>query len=133
MAIFACPECTSQISDKAHSCPHCGAPVAASQWPAKATWKELDLAGNVRNGAPASARFEPVYIAKSRGIYILLGLFLGFFGAHNFYAGYHGRGVAQLATVLILGWFVIGFVVVAIWVIIELSTVDTDASGHRMG
>ena len=74
----------------------------------------------------------PLRIAKSRGVFILLGLFLGFFGAHNFYAGYLGRGLAQLLTVLILGWFVVGFVIVGIWVIAELFMVDHDSAGHPM-
>ena len=74
----------------------------------------------------------PLRMAKNRGVFILLGLFLGFFGAHNFYAGYLGRGLAQLLTVLILGWFVIGLVIVGVWVIAELFVVDTDASGHAM-
>ena len=29
MALFPCPECQSEISDKAVSCPHCGSPVPA--------------------------------------------------------------------------------------------------------
>jgi len=28
MALINCPECTSEISDKAPSCPKCGAPIA---------------------------------------------------------------------------------------------------------
>ena len=30
MAIIACPECTSEVSDKAPSCPKCGTPIAAA-------------------------------------------------------------------------------------------------------
>jgi hypothetical protein len=30
MAIIACPECAKEMSDKAPSCPHCGAPVPIS-------------------------------------------------------------------------------------------------------
>ena len=74
----------------------------------------------------------PLRLAKSRGVFIILGLFLGFFGAHNFYAGYLGRGLAQLLIVLFLGWFVIGFVIVGFWVIAELFAVDRDAAGHLM-
>lgn len=45
--------------------------------------------------------------AKSQGIYILLALFLGGFGVHNFYAGYYKRAVAQL-ILTIFGAFYIG-------------------------
>ena len=30
MALIACPECNSQISAKAPTCPHCGAPIAGT-------------------------------------------------------------------------------------------------------
>jgi RNA polymerase subunit RPABC4/transcription elongation factor Spt4 len=30
MALIACPECASQISDKAPTCPQCGVPLAAA-------------------------------------------------------------------------------------------------------
>lgn len=67
--------------------------------------------------------------AKSRGVYIILGLFLGLLGIHNFYAGRLGIGVAQLLVTCILGWVVVGIVVTAIWVIFELFTVKSDGAG----
>ena len=27
MALMICPECGGQVSDKAHTCPHCGYPI----------------------------------------------------------------------------------------------------------
>ncbi len=80
---------------------------------------------------------------KSRVAYILLAFFLGGFGIHNFYAGYVGKGVAQL----LLNWFVfwpLGWglcflilplallFVIPIWNIIEMIVVDRDASGQLM-
>lgn len=57
---------------------------------------------------------------------LLLCLFLGGFGAHNFYLGYNGRAIAQLLLTLI-GWLtfllLIGavlLIVVGVWVFIEL-------------
>lgn len=65
--------------------------------------------------------------AKPKVAYILLGLFIGGLGIHNFYAGYVGRGVAQLLlTLLSCGTL---FIVVFIWNIIEICTVTTDAKG----
>ena len=64
---------------------------------------------------------------KSRLAYILLGIFLGGLGVHNFYAGYTGKGVAQLLlSLLSLGFLSL---VVYIWVIIEIITVTKDAKG----
>jgi TM2 domain-containing membrane protein YozV len=73
----------------------------------------------------------PVYASthKSRTSYIVLGIFLGALGIHNFYAGYTGRAVGQLClTVLTLGYL---GVVSWIWAIIEICTVEKDSTGLR--
>ena len=77
---------------------------------------------------------QPVVInpAKSRVTFILLGLFLGGLGIHNFYAGYSSKGVTQLLLNLFLFWTIIVPVGVGIWVLIEVCTVDHDAFGNRM-
>ncbi len=67
---------------------------------------------------------------KNRLVYILLAIFLGVFGVHNFYAGYIGRGVAQLLLTL-LSLFTLSFVVF-VWVVVEIVTVKTDATGQLM-
>ena len=69
---------------------------------------------------------------KSRIAYILLGIFLGTLGIHNFYAGYSGRGAGQLLIALFLGWLIIPIFIIWIWVIIEIITVNTDAYGTPM-
>ena len=66
---------------------------------------------------------------KSRVAYILLGLFLGGLGIHNFYAGRVGAGVGQLLISLLLGWLVFPLFIVWLWVIIELFAVTTDGNG----
>ena len=64
---------------------------------------------------------------KSRTTYIVLGIFLGALGVHNFYAGYVGRAVGQLClTVLTLGY--VG-IVSWIWAIIEICIVEKDSTG----
>ncbi|HEY2235021.1 MAG TPA: NINE protein [Candidatus Angelobacter sp.] len=66
---------------------------------------------------------------KSRTSYIVLGIFLGALGVHNFYAGYTGRAVGQLClTVLTLGYL---GVVSWIWAIIEICIVEKDSTGLR--
>ena len=47
---------------------------------------------------------------------LLLGLFFGGFGVHNFYLGYTNRAIIQLILTII----VIGAPVTAVWVLIEL-------------
>ncbi len=68
---------------------------------------------------------------KNRIIYILLALFLGCFGIHNFYAGYVGRGIAQLLITLFLFWLIVPLLAVWIWVIVEMIVIDKDAKGVR--
>jgi len=63
---------------------------------------------------------------KSRVAFVLLGLFLGGLGLHNFYAGYVGRAIAQLLISLFLWWTLITIVAVGIWVLIEICVVDRD-------
>ena len=64
---------------------------------------------------------------KSRTTYIVLGIFLGALGIHNFYGGYTGRAVGQLClTVLTLGYL---GVVSWIWAIVEICVLDKDSAG----
>jgi TM2 domain-containing membrane protein YozV len=79
--------------------------------------------------APSAAELSTILSseqkpAKSRLTFILLGIFLGAFGVHNFYAGYFKRGMAQVGlTVLTLFY---GSLVTWIWALVEVVTVDRD-------
>jgi TM2 domain/Prokaryotic RING finger family 1 len=84
---------------------------------------------------PGYAYAQPAQIQprspKNRTAYIVLGIFLGWLGAHNFYAGFTGRAVGQLClTVLTLGWLGIAS---WIWAIIEICIVDKDSTGLQFG
>lgn len=91
----------------------------------------------------------PMYVAHPQAVQqkswmgaVLLTLFLGNLGVHNFYLGYTGRGVAQLALT-VLGWatavLLIGFVflaVVGLWVFVDFvrilmrsGSMGTDSRG----
>jgi TM2 domain-containing membrane protein YozV len=61
---------------------------------------------------------------KARLTYILLGILLGIFGVHNFYAGYIKRGLVQLGLTLVT--FFYASVVVWIWAVVEVCTVESD-------
>ena len=67
--------------------------------------------------------------AKDRVAYVLLAVFLGGIGIHNFYAGFTNRAIIQLlVSILSCGilWFFMW-----IWAIIEACTVTQDANGVR--
>ena len=64
---------------------------------------------------------------KTRVVFVLLGIFLGIFGVHNFYAGYVRKGVAQLCTTLFTCFY--GAIVSWIWAIAEVCIVSKDADG----
>ncbi len=64
---------------------------------------------------------RPVAITggKSRICAGLLAIFLGTFGAHNFYLGHTGKAVAQLLITLLLWWLFLPIIGVAIWGLVE--------------
>ena len=70
--------------------------------------------------------------STSRIGYVLLGLFLGYLGAYNFYAGYHGRAIFQLLFTLFIGWWTGLVIGIAIWNIVEIIITEKDARGMRM-
>ena len=107
-AVF-CSHCGQGILDQAAVCVHCGIATGRETVPA---------------------------IGKSLAAFILLGVFLGLFGIHNFYAGYTGKGIAQLLIslftlplFLFIAGLIVVLIVVFIWVIIEVCTVRQDARG----
>jgi TM2 domain/Prokaryotic RING finger family 1 len=84
----------------------------------------------VAAAAPAADMvFEADPEAKNRTTFIILGVLLGPIGIHNFYAGYTGRGIAQLLITLLT----VGFAspMTWVWAVIEVLTVDRDSEGHK--
>ena len=115
-----CEFCGAEIPFNVNNCPSCGAPC-----------KCIQQNGSVRpgwQGNPAIPGGQP----KNRIVFIVLGLFLGCLGVHNFYAGYNGKGIAQLLITLIIGWLVVPWIAVGIWVLIEIIIVDVDANNVKM-
>lgn len=94
----------------------------------------------ISNSTQQSAPVQPPYIVqqspcilppkpcefghKSKAIYLTLGICLGAYGAHNFYAGYTGKAVVQLLFGLSCFLGLVSF----IWAIIEVCVVDRDAT-----
>ena len=98
-----CSRCGVQYADSSSFCPACGAPAGAVPRPAA---------------------------AKNRTAYVLLAFFLGVYGIHNFYAGYTQKAVIQLLLTGCSCWCL--SLVVFIWNIVEMCTVENDASGAPM-
>jgi TM2 domain-containing membrane protein YozV len=68
--------------------------------------------------------YEP---RKSRVVFVLLAVFLGAFGGHNFYAGYVKKAVIQLCITLFscFTWSFVSW----IWAIVEACIVNRDDDG----
>ena len=115
-----CPYCGNDVPSGMPSCPSCGAgiPNNVPQTYAPAAFSRPPATGTQSVGQSP---------AKTQMTYVLLGVFLGYFGVHNFYAGYTGKAVAQLLiTILSCGaacW------ISWIWAVIEICTVNKDARG----
>jgi TM2 domain-containing membrane protein YozV len=101
------------------------------QYPPSQRYPPSTYGGPLGLSQPARGVQPPVVtyagVAKSRTTYIVLGIFLGALGVHNFYAGYTGRAVGQLClSVLTLGYLALA---AWIWAIIEICVVDKDSAG----
>jgi TM2 domain-containing membrane protein YozV len=83
---------------------------------------EAVAASSNQDAAPIPSE-EP----KDRTVFIVAGALLGALGAHNFYAGYYKKAIAQLAiTVVTLGF---GSPMSWVWAIIDICTINHDARG----
>lgn len=114
MAKF-CTNCGRELKEGADICLNCGKIVDKEQ-----------------------VKEEPKKVnpnAKSKVAAGILGIFLGCFGAHNFYLGYTGKAVGQLLITL-LSCFILS-PISAIWGLIEgililCGNIDKDASGEKL-
>ena len=81
-------------------------------------------------GGYSQGGYPQNFVPKSRTTYILLAIFLGGWGIHNFYAGYTQTAVIQLLlTLLTCG---LGGLVSWIWAVVEAINVTHDGDGHPM-
>ena len=69
---------------------------------------------------------------RTRLIYILLAIFLGGLGIHNFYAGYTKKAIIQLLCVFPGSFLVFPAIIEFIWVLVDICTVTKDASGKKL-
>lgn len=97
-----CSNCGKELTEDIRFCPECGQQV-----------------GNIQSQSQPIIMQMPRQ-PKSRAIAIVLCIFLGWLGIHDFYIGRNGVGLAKILITLILGWFVIGLIIVSCWCFFDL-------------
>ena len=126
-----CPYCAERIKPQAKVCRFCGRtidPVMKMFEEQQNRNSERKINIVVNDGIPEYHPGNAVAgIPKKRSTYILLAVFLGGLGIHNFYAGYTGRGLAQLLILIFTGWLIVPALAVGIWVLVEICSVTRDA------
>ncbi|WP_075893003.1 TM2 domain-containing protein [Actinomyces provencensis] len=82
-------------------------------------------------GQQAYGQVVPGVLPKNMVVAVLLALFLGTLGIHNFYLGYTQKGVIQLVLTVVgwaTSWLLVGLVAVlavAVWVIVDIIQIAT--------
>lgn len=128
MALIKCTECGKEISDKAASCPNCGAVVKkkfcqhcgaqidsdcvvcpncgkqVSELSGGGNDKNIIINNNNSASASASANmYVPIGRAQNKWVALFLCLFLGFLGGHKFYEGKIIMGILYIFTCGLFG------------------------------
>ena len=121
-----CEYCDNPVPNGATRCPSCGAAVSPQVMNGQQQVFQQVATPMAQYAENAAVPPLPAY-QQSRLGYILLGFWLGEIGLHNFYAGYIGRGIAQLLiTVLSFGFL---FWISWIWALVEIVVVSKNAKG----
>lgn len=136
MAMINCPECGKEVSDKAKTCPSCGAPLTKKFCPhcgekidvecvvcpkcgkqvEKMKSDNIIINNSASSSASASAR-QTVYVQngrpKNKWVAFFLCLIGGMFGLHKFYEGKIIMGILYLFTagLFFVGWLIDLFVI----------------------
>ena len=92
-----CPICAEQISPRAKKCRFCGETLDAALRKAEEAMRASERgSSNVYMNATAPAAPTYQLPPKSRGLAVVLALFLGGFGLHKFYLNRPGQGILYL-------------------------------------
>ncbi len=143
MALINCTECGREVSDKAASCPTCGAPINTMNTkkfckhcaspidkecivcPRCGKQVENLASNNDRNiiinnvssaSASAAVTYAPTYYGRAINKWISLALCIFTICGHKFYEGKIGMGILYICTV---GLFGIGWIVDIITILLK--------------
>lgn len=92
-----CQKCGKEIADDAQFCQFCGQQVNGAIQP-----QQVVIVKQERQ-------------QKSQFVAIVLCLFLGMIGIHDFYLGRNGAGVTKTLVLALFGWIYIGVVINVFW------------------
>jgi TM2 domain-containing membrane protein YozV len=62
----------------------------------------------------------------------MLGIFLGFLGVHNFYAGYTRIAILQVVLTGLAALLGFNLIITWVWALVEVLFVHTDPRGARL-
>ncbi|HZL28948.1 MAG TPA: NINE protein [Acidobacteriaceae bacterium] len=97
---------------------------AAFQTSPPAAGRLLSFGGYAGNQAPFNT--HPNYmVRKNRVAFVLLAIFFGALGVHNFYAGYIKKGVIQCCLTVLT--FFLASPIVWVWAVVEACHIDRDS------
>lgn len=132
-----CKNCGNQVAPDAAVCLNCGVATGAGTNFCHNCGAQTMPGAAVCTNCGVALGNAPInnVQGKSKLAAGLLGIFLGYFGVHNFYLGNTGKAVAQLLiTLLTCG---MGAVVTSIWGLIEgililTGSISTDGDGNPL-
>ena len=120
-----CEYCDNPIPNGVTRCPSCGATVRVIEPLPGIVQEQPSPQSYTAQQHPQGAE------TKSRVIYVILGIFLGVLGIHNFYAGRTYRGLGQLLTTIFVGWMMLPLFAVWVWSIVDICAITTDGEGVK--
>ena len=124
-----CQYCDTKVEDKVYQCPNCSSPAFFKRctkcdknyegpvcpYCADKVWAEVDSTNFSAKPEPEEKKVEEGVSTKSKLLAMVLCLFFGTFGVHNFYAGRIGKGILYLCTQGLFGLGVLyDFIMLAI-------------------
>ena len=135
---FQCPHCNAQLEAEEDwigsetTCPNCSQTITIRRQDRNETtppqYTPPPAAVHTATSSAATSAVPNDTPLKSRKVYLLLGILLGWVGAHDFYAGYTTKGVGKLAISLCTCCML--SLISSIWAIIDVCTITEDAEGR---